>query len=314
MKSIFNNFVFAITALLSVCSCSGISSDEERQRQWDNSHGVIPVVSRDGKTLTYGLYPQRNINDSFLVSALDTITTPESNGWYLYKNDYYAKVSATPIDSDRHFDNGTTIISDTTYWFKCEPIIWNVLSNTNGECYILSSVLLDAHCYYHNSTLTRTFDWETVEANNYEHSDIRSWLNTDFYNSAFALGNSHIQTTTVDNSSATTYSLNTRTCKNTEDKVFLPSYQDYINPIYGFSMSTNSTNTIYRKTTDWARARGAYYRTDASYLNNGYYWTRSPSSEYYGSAWYVDGDGVLRDILVSLTYHSVRPALTIKIA
>lgn len=290
----------------------------EEEELWNIAHGVIPTLSNDGKTITYGLYPQTNINDSSLISALNSLITPESNGWYLYEGEYYAKVSASPYRISYKFDNGTNIISGKTYWFKCEPIVWNVLSNTSGEYYIVSSVLLDAHCYY-NSTSSRTIDGQTIYANNYKYSDIRTWLNNDFYNSAFALGNSNIQLTNVDNSASTTnMTSNSYTCANTQDKVFLPSYKDYINSSYGFSTSTSSsTDTRYCKTTDWARARGAYYYTNSdSYLYNGDYWTRSPASSRSHIAWSVLGDGSLGyDYLgVSITCNSVRPGLTIKIA
>ena len=287
------------------------AEDEEEARAI--KYAARPILSSDGKTITYGLYPQKNVNDSTLVSALNTLTTPESNGWYLYNNDYYAKVSAMPYKSSYGFDNGATIVSGTTYWFKCEPITWNVLSNNDGEYYVLSSVLLDAHIY--NEFYGGTKDGHYC--NNYEYSEIRAWLNNDFYNSAFALGNSHIQTTTVDNSASTTdSSTNSFACNNTQDKVFLPSYKDYINSSYGFSTSTGEeTKTRYCKTTDWAKARGAYYSTSSSYLYNGFYWTRSPDSGNSYSAWYVYGIGSLNGYSnVDDTYYSVRPALTIKIA
>ncbi|MDY3995188.1 MAG: glycoside hydrolase family 9 protein, partial [Candidatus Onthovivens sp.] len=98
--------------------------------------GITPTISKDGKTITYGLYPQTNVNDSTLISSLNSLTISEANGWYLYDGNYYAKVSAKPYDSRCTFDNRTTIKSGTTYWFKCEPIAWNILSNTNGEYYI----------------------------------------------------------------------------------------------------------------------------------------------------------------------------------
>ncbi len=292
-------------------------TEEEEKRA--KKYATRPFVSTDGKTITYGLYPQTNVNDSSLVSTLDALISPKSNGWYLYEGDYYAKASATPYYRSYKFDNGSTISAGTTYWFKCEPIVWNVLSNSSGEYYVVSSVLLDAH-YYHNSYSDRTIDGTNIYPNNYKYSDIRSWLNNDFYNSAFALGNSHIQTTTVDNSAATTDSTgNSCACANTQDKVFLPSYQDYINSSYGFSTSTDSTNTRYCKTTDWARARGAYCVMDSSTIHNGsyngWYWTRSPSGNVFNSAWYVSIDGSLPECFpVSHTYFCVRPGLSLKTA
>ena len=273
----------------------------------EEAYGLTPLLSEDGKTLTYGLYPQTNVNDSTLVSALNALTTPESNGWYLYNSDYYAKVSATPDGSGNKFDNGTSIVKGRTYWFKCEPITWNVLSNNDGEYYILSSVLLDAQCYYYNFTSTRTIDGKTIYPNNYKYSDIRTWLNNDFYNSAFALGNSYIQTTTVDNSAATTnFFPNKYACNNTQDKVFLPSLLDYT----GFS----TKDTRYCRTTDWARARGAAcYTSSGSYQYCGYYWTRSPYGDSSERAWYVSYNGNLRYSYVDYESFSVRPAITIKI-
>ncbi len=287
-------------------------------------YGEVPLLSEDGKTLTYGLYPQTNVNDEELLTALNALTTPETNGYYFYENAYYTKLSATPLPYlDFTFDNGTVIENGTNYWFKCEPITWNVLSNNNGEYYILSSVLLDTHCYY-SDTNNRVIGGKIIYSNNYEHSDIRSWLNDEFYNSAFALSNSHIQTTTVYNSASTTSpSENPYVCNDTEDKVFLPSYQDYINSNYGFLDSEDYTKTRECKTTDWARARGAYCDcdTDSSYQYNGFYWTRSPYSS--GSsptndddvrAWYVDIDGQLNCSDAYYEFNGVRPAISIKIA
>ena len=277
-------------------------------------HGQLPVTNDTETLIKYGLYPQTNVNDPDLVTTLDGLTTPESNGWYLYDNEYYAKCNATPNKSSYKFDNGTTIVSDTTYWFKCEPITWNVLSNNDGEYYILSSVLLDVHCYY-NSTSNRTIDGKTIYPNNYEYSDIRTWLNNDFYNSAFELGDSYIQTTTVDNSAATTNPASSSyACNNTQDKVFLPSYQDYINSTYGFSTLTGSTDTRYCKTTDWARARGSNCGTSSSNPYNAWYWTRSPSSANTYSAWGIRYDGYIYGDFVHSTFSCVRPTLIITMA
>ena len=294
-------------------SFATLTCDDDRYVPSRNeSLGITPMFSTKNNTVTYGLYPQKNVNDSTLISALNKLTTPGINGWYLYENEYYAKLSATPNKSFYTFDNGTKIVSGTTYWFKCEPISWTILTNDYVDAddkhlgyYLLSDVLLDARRY------------DDDYSNNYKDSEIRAWLNNDFYNSAFALGNSYIQTTIVDNSAATTDSTsNSYACNNTQDKVFLPSYQDYINSSYGFSTSDDSTDTRYCKTTDWARAMGAWCDTE-SYTDE--YWTRSPCRNSSYVACYVECDGSLHTdsvgaTYVDATYGSVRAALTIKIA
>ena len=303
-----NPYTFAMPSFDYDLTATFITEEEA----WNIAHGVTPTISEDGKTITYGLYPQTNVDDSSLIAVLDALDTPESNGWYLYNDDYYAKVIATPDNYKCTFDDGMTIVSGTTYWFKCEPITWNVLSNNDGEYYILSTLALDAHCYYHSSSDFRTIDEETISPNNYEYSDIRAWLNNYFYNSAFALGNGHIQTTIVDNSAETTWtSDNEYACGNTEDKVFLPSNKDYNNSDYGFVDNASRCS----KTTEWARARGAEYSTNASYLYNSSYWSRSPDFSYANIAWLVSYDGYPNHhyALVDGTSCGVRPALMIEL-
>ena len=54
--------------------------------------------------------------------ALNELTTTESNGWYLYEGEYYAKRTACRYSYSCQFDNGTTILEGKTYWFKCIEI------------------------------------------------------------------------------------------------------------------------------------------------------------------------------------------------
>ena len=278
--------------------------------------GIEPVIDTANKTLTYGLYPQTRVSDEATLTSLNALTTAESNGWYLLNGDYYAKTSAEPYSLSYVFNDGAKI-ARTEYWFKCEPITWKILSSTDdGEYFLVSTVLLDVHRY---NERWDGADSDGYYANNYERSEIRSWLNGDFYNEAFSLDDSLIQTTTVDNSSSTTDSAsNSYACGNTEDKVYLLSYKDYLNADYGFSTSSSACDTARQcKTTDWARANGALCFTSSYYLYNATYWIRSPSSSYSGAAWYVLGSGGL----VSGSYYchvgdvnAVRPGLTIKVS
>lgn len=245
------------------------------EEEWNKTHGVIPVFSSDGKTITYGLYPQKKVNDASLLTALNGLTTPELNDWYLYNDDYYAKNV------------------DTSTWFKCEPITWNVLSDQSGELLVVSNVLLDTHCYY-NSTENRTINGSTIYPNNYKYSDIRTWLNDDFYNTAFALENSCIQVSTIDSF--------------IKDKVFLLSYGDYTNGSYGFSTSTETSNTRKCISTDWSIAK------DIAGGYAGYYWTRSPRNYHNTLVWIVfSGGGIDDGIIVNNSSMGVRPGLSIKI-
>jgi len=277
--------------------------------------GVDPVLSENKETVQYGFYPQAHVSDETLIATLNTLEPSETNGWYFYNGDYYIKETAKIYNSESYiFDDGTAIVSGSEYWFKCEPIEWKVLSDSNGRYFLLSTMLLDAHNFYKDYA-NRTINGETIYANNYEQSDVRAWLNNEFFNTAFALNNSYVQEMNVDNSAATLNADNTNTyiCHNTNDKVYLPSYQDYLNGDYGFDSDANNTSTTrVAKTTDYVRTRGAWCNTkDASLKYNGSYWTRSPSSEFYYAAWNVNSGGYLSNYAVDGNTHCVRPCITI---
>ncbi len=279
--------------------------------------GPTPVFEADG-TVSYGLYPQTCVADENLIASLNLLSPSEINGWYLFEGNYYAKKSATVYGGEQYFfDDGRTIENGAQYWFKCEPIKWQILSNENGEYYLLSTLLLDAKSYYSNYE-TRNIDGQTIYSSDYANSDLRKWLNGEFYKVAFVFNNSFIKQTTVENGGATTeFSANEYSCENTFDNVFLPSFQDYLNPSFGFSDKSGLSSLREAKTTDYARAVGAWCHTrnngDELTQTNGSYWTRSPSSEYDYCVSVVNSGGVLSAYVVDDASHSVRPAIRIKI-
>ena len=256
-----------------------------------------PIIN--GNTVTYGIYPRTVLTDEELISNLDTSAVEQTNGWFLYRGEYYAKVSATPY-SGSSFNNGEQIVKNNIYWFKCEPITWKILTNDYVDAednhlgyYLLANEMIDGYTYNEMGT------------NNYSYSQLRNeWLNNIFYNSAFIFGNTHVQTTIVDNSASTTNSPdNTYACANTSDKVFVPSYQDYINGDYGFPTTTGASDDRECAASDWALARG---------INNQQMWTRSPSSYHGGAAWIVSQFGLSTAIVSPGNNHiATRPAITI---
>ena len=260
---------------------------------------------KTGNTITYGLYPQSHISDDDLIIELENSATLFSNNWYEYNGEMYAKKALTRTDA-RYFDDGTSIIRNNEYWFKCEPIVWNILSSANNTYFLLSKSVLDAHLFNEQETM----HWNM---NNYYESEIRTFLNNEFYNSAFMFNNSYVQTTLVDNSAATTASLdNGSASDNTNDKVFLPSYQDYINTNYGFSSNPNEASiTRQAYGTEYARCSNLdYYATDISSFG-AIYFTRSPCHDFDLSVMSVHSDGFMFDVDIDNTWCGVRPSICI---
>ena len=257
-----------------------------------------PTLSSDSKTIEYGYYPQAVVSDNDIISALNDLAPINANEWYLYDNEYYIKEVANVYNNEKYtFDNGINIINGNEYWFKVEPIKWNIINNADGNYYLLSSKLLDAHKFYENYE-NRTIDNNIVLPNNYEYSDVRNWLNDKFYSMAFTDNNEFIQEKNIVNDKL--------------DKVFLPSKDDYLNVNYGFDNDINEPSiTREAKTTDYARARGAWYNTTSDLKYNGSYWTRSSTDEYSYCAWNVNSSGYLSKYAIDGNNHSIRPAIQI---
>ena len=253
-----------------------------------------PIFDETNKKVKYGLYPQTHVGDSATIDALNALS-PESNGWYLYNDEYYTKEAAVlweGLTGTTTFSDGTPIVDGKEYWFKCELIEWNILDNSNGTYSLVSTLLLDT-CQYEGTT-----------NNNYKNSYIRKTLNGDFFDTAFNLDSSYIQTVNVDNSASTTISdSNPYACENTEDKVYLLSYKDYMNDSY---FSDDSQRKC--KVTDYALA-------NESICVDGYgeYWTRSPHPDYPDFAAVVYCDGSIVMYYTNFTIVDIRPAITIKL-
>ena len=192
---------------------------------------------------------------------------------------------------------------------EIEPIKWRILSEENGEALLLSEYILDAH----------RFD---PSKNNYKNSEIRKWLNNDFYNKAFKEDEKQlILTTNVDNSERSINpnrnanefynGKNVFACENTQDKVFLLSMQEVTNTKYGFNADrTNYDDVKQKKPTAYAKKQGVW---TVSSNGTGDWWLRSPSCANYRNAWDVDFVGYVSNGSVNSTSCGVASALRIKL-
>ena len=274
-----------------------------------------------------GSYPQTKVADSTLITTLNNEsgtlpTASNSQSWTSYN--YYISSSNTTnfmwyqdISVDEDLYRGVYFISyrnscqddngyfiNITYWFKFEPISWDVLSvNEEAGPLVLSSKVIDSQEYYHSLSYRTSDDGHIVYPNNYKESNIRTWLNNNFYNTAFSADEQNlIKTINVDNSVYSTgYDSNLYATTNTDDKLFLPSYREVVNADYGF---TNSASRV-RSATDYAKAMGVY-----AYSGNSLWWLRSPdcySADFARSVFY----GSIGESDVRGAYNGVLPAFRI---
>ena len=205
---------------------------------------LAPVYTRDGDYIYFGEYPQTIKADDVTITD-----TTDERGYYLGSDgSYYAKVTADPYNSGYIFSTKTPITEGPVYYFKVDPIRWRILSEENGEAFLLCDSIIDNQRFDNNS-------------NNYAESEIRAWLNSTFYETAFSeLERAIILITEVDNSLAsTTNSSNPYVCENTNDKIFLLSCAEATNSAYGFSSDIMEYDIARRLLcSDYSRATGTY--------------------------------------------------------
>lgn len=281
-----------------------------------------PVIDEDqyeinGNKITFGSYPQEQAN-SFLNAQLsfhyatDLPTSTNSydwtrfnyyeNGeedgldaWYkdiTYSGDKYRGVYFTEYrpymtslsgeENSMQDDNGYSIVTDHVYWFKFTPVTWTILEMDDEQAYIICDNILDAQ-YFYPDLAQRTIDENTVFANNWEHSYIRSWLNNQFLNTCFnELEKLHLVSTTVDCTDSTTaFENNTMISNDTIDKIFLLSYQESVKSSYGFSSAFVVDTEKTKLGSAYAKALG---------LSSNCWWLRSPHLSINGvSRVYQDG-------------------------
>ena len=180
---------------------------------------------------------------------------------------------------------------------------------------LLSELALSA-----NTSFYPTYDTSYGDINNYARSDnpLRSYITTYFYNEALT---SEEQAKVIDRDFAegeleyNGIDETDVTSALSDQKIWVPTYADYINSSYGFSTSTGSTATRYCSPSDFAIANYAFTYVDSNYKTparqNGVttiYWTSSAASAS-NDASYVLIFGYLHYGTVIGEGDAVRPAL-----
>ena len=278
----------------------------------------ISLFTKDGDYIYIGTYPQSKVTNDSVIAALNAEagefpTADDSRNWTSYgyylngsdSTDYMWYIDATysdkryrgvyftsyrPYQSTKNSgytnqkDNGYK--TNTVYWFEYEPIKWRILSEENGESFLLCDMIIDSQEFYPSAS-TDIFEHNDGEGygNNYALSQIRKWLNDDFYNTAFTDNEKKaILRTNVDNSMDSTgvYANNTvnpYVCNDTQDFVFLLSYMEARSQEYGL----DTERARKKKPTEYAKSQGVY-EDHYQFLGNygcSNWWTRSP---YYKSS------------------------------
>ena len=198
--------------VLNSCTvCNKVTIFEQTPTAAHNYEGDFCIVcdnkrpyERDGQYIYFGEYPQ-----TIKLESVSVTSTIDSRGYYLGSDgEYYAAVTADPYASNYTFTNNAAVVSGTVYYFKVEPIRWRILSEENGEAFVLCDSIIANMAYQPDYTYDNAYAYTSANgapsgtyANNYKYSEVRRWLNDNFYNTAFSDKEREIiLTTEIDNS------------------------------------------------------------------------------------------------------------------
>lgn len=222
---------------------------------------------------------------------------------------YYTGYTSNSSDSNQD-NNGYT--TGNIYYFKFEPISWRILDPDDGL--IMTEKIMDSQAYNNYIINANSAYWgdadKTYYANDYYNSSIRQWLNRDFYNTAFTSSQANnIRKDVTLNNDCYSSSYPQYNSQESNDKIFLLSYEEARTSAYGFSSSSSTYDTARRaQGTDYAKSQGLSVSGSSSYYGNSWWWLRSPS--YYSSyacEVYDDGNSDY-GYDVDITSKGVRPA------
>ena len=214
---------------------------------------VVAAASlKTGDTFEMGMYPQTQVTDDATITALNAIDCTMTDYGYMqnskadnhtfdavdmtyadiaYNGQAYRKVTIneyrpyyTETSSSNNNQSSNDYTTGNTYYFKWEPIVWQVLAKESDGVYVMSQTLLDSQAYnnYYEDTT-----WENCS--------LRTWLNDDFYAAAFSEEEqAKIVSITHDNEDSP-YNTSVSGGNPTTDNLWVLSYSDAKNDAYGFS-------------------------------------------------------------------------------
>ena len=220
-----------------------------------------------GGYLLFGSYPQT------IAAQGVTISTSSMDGYGNFTGSdgcFYRRVKAAPY-AGYSFSDYTVIREGTNYYFKLEPLRWQIVSTSNGSTLLVSEKIIAATAFGNN--------------NGYSGSNLRNWMN-NLYNSN---GDSKGVFSAEQRELIAATNVNGIT-----ERIFALSDSEYTSAVTGK-----------KATTDYALAVGAAMENRV-----GYWWLRTAHSTA-GNAKVVNPNGIVSFSLVDSGSIGVAPALNI---
>ncbi len=229
-------------------------------------------IFNQGDIITFGSYPQTKVTDSEVINVLNESVSDNDFKSYGYKEGDGSPGSEYASDQMKYVDiifNGEKFRgvrinkyrpyriyetennvntnpqkqynlygeTGTTYWFRYEPIKWQVLDPDNGL--VIGCNVLDAQPYFNSFITSESTD------RLYRDSDIRSYVNTVFYDTAFGIETDLIKVN-----------------DERKDKLFIADSSVMTSYIYDYDIDYNDNNRC-TPTTEYSYINGSsWYKSN----------------------------------------------------
>lgn len=166
----------AIVLLIAICVSTACTAKVDFDKKAD--------YYNDGSYLFMGRYPRSEADETVsaeLEKRYNDGTLIKSGNWFEYEGEQYARVLVTneyvgADSSDEMFRLYTQYEIGTAHWFTVEDIKWRLMVVQGKYAMLMTDELIATKCFS---------DEDTEKGWLWENSDLRAWLNDEFFYEAF---------------------------------------------------------------------------------------------------------------------------------
>lgn len=304
-------------SVISLASCN------EEIKGYVNKTETLKYTTEGQTYVKFGMMPKTKVSEEEVTSlGLASSEGKEKKNEIVTKdNDAYYKVASSSVNATglTKASTGETLNTGETYWFKMEDITWRVLEDDGTNYTLISEDIIAAAAIFRSSRMNFADD-KTGYATGGKEGVNRYLSTTGNYAWITQLGldkeNVYIDSTKLQSMSIDQTVIDADSSYST-----IESTAKILNEseLTGYSAFDTQAKKI-AKTTDYARATGAWTSIDSETEGYGIYWLRDTSTAYdtvYGDIYYtgmfkcVDEQGNIKEDYGFNSFGGVRPVIKV---
>lgn len=301
-------------------SVFSLASCNEEIKGYVNKTETLKYTAEGQTFVTFGKMPKTKVSDSE-VTSLGLTSTESGNEIVTKGSDAYYKVAKSSVNADglTKASTGETLKSGEVYWFKMEDITWRVLEDDGTNYTLISEDIIAAQPIFRSSRMNFADDKTGYALGSKE--GVNRYLTTDAeYAWTTQLGldteGVYIDSTKLQTMTFEQTVLDSDYAKGTLKKTAKILSEEELNSYSAFDTQAKKI----AKTTDYARATGAWTSIESDKEGYGIYWLRDTSTAYdaqYGDINYtgmfkvVDEQGNIKEDYGFNSFGGVRPVIKV---